>query len=107
MFFCACRPFQRQPVFQSDYVANLLEVQDQITFQHQLDDILLALDSDLEVRLAPEIKPGCEVRIKHGPLRGLVGFVENRSGVVQVFLRLDFINQAAAVRIEADNLELV
>lgn len=98
---------QRQRIYQSDYVANLLEVIDQELFERQLNDILLALETDLEVQLAPDIKPGCQVRIKTGPLRGVLGWVENRTGLVQVLLRLDFINQAAAVRIEADNLELV
>ncbi|MHB8521264.1 MAG: transcription termination/antitermination NusG family protein [Limisphaerales bacterium] len=97
---------QRPKVYQSDYVANLLEVTDQALFANQLRDILLALDTGLEVRLAPEIKAGCRVRIKSGPLRGVEGWVERRSGTVQVLLRLDFISQAAAVKIEADELEL-
>ncbi len=98
---------QRQKVYQSDYVANLLDVVDQALFEQQLGDILKALDTDLEVCLAPEIKAGCHVKIKSGPLRGIEGWVENRTGMVQVLLRLDFISQAAAVKMEADNLELI
>ncbi len=97
---------QRQTVYQSDYVANLLEVFDQALFEQQLNDILHALDTDLEVYLVPQIKPGMQVRIKTGPLRGQTGWVEQRTGLVEVLLRLDFIGQAAAVKIEADNLEL-
>lgn len=97
---------QRQTVYQSDYVANLLDVPDQQQFEQQLGDILKALDSDMEVCLAPEIKAGCRVKIKYGPLRGVEGLVERRSGKLQVLLRLDFINQAAAVTVEADQLEL-
>lgn len=97
---------QSQKVYQSDYVANLLEVIDQQLFEQQLNDILLALETDLEVRLAPLIKNGCRVRIKSGPLRGMEGLVESRVGVVQVLLRLDFIGQAAAVKMDADLLEL-
>lgn len=98
---------QRQRVYQSDYVANLLEVFDQAQFEAQLGSILRALDTELEVQLAPQITPGCQVRIKSGPLRGVVGWVEKRAGIVQVLLRLDFIGQAAAVTIDADELELV
>src|SRR6266496_4318834 len=43
----------RGKVIQSDYVANLLEVFDQDFFQRQLTDILRALETDLEIRLAP------------------------------------------------------
>ena len=97
----------RQKVFQSNYVANLLEVFDQAEFEKQLNDILMALDSDLEVCLAPTIKPGTKVKIRTGPLRGCEGFVESRKGMVEVYLRLDFIGQAAAVRVDAADLELI
>jgi transcription antitermination factor NusG len=97
---------QRQKVYQSDYVANLLDVPDQETFAHQLGDILQALETDLEVCLAPQITAGARVRIKSGPLRGLEGYVQERAGVTMVLLRLDFISQAAAVKIEATELEI-
>ena len=80
---------------------------DQESFARQLGDILLALDSDLEVRLAPQITEGSRVKIKSGPLRGLEGRVQERAGVTMVLLRLDFISQAAAVKIEATELELI
>lgn len=98
---------QRQKVYQSDYVANLLNVPDQAEFEQQLNDILLALDEEVDVRLAPTITPGVKVRIKSGPLQGVEGWVERRHGMVEVMLRLDFIGQAAAVKMDATILELV
>ena len=94
----------RNSVRQNDHVAKLLEVFDQETFQQQLQDILLALETNLEVRLAPSIGEGVRVRIKSGPLQGLEGWVERRYGMATVLLRLDFINRAAAVKIDADQL---
>jgi len=96
---------QKASVVQSDHVANVLDVFDQETFERQLEDILLALEQDLEVRLAPTIGEGMRVRIKGGPLRGVEGWVEQRYGRTTVLLRLDFISQAAAVKIDADLLE--
>ena len=96
----------RGKVLQSDYVANLLDVPDQAEFEAQLGAILVALEAEVEVHLAPTIVPGSRVRIRSGPLRGLEGFVEHRRGMVEVHLRLDFIGQAAAVRVDADSLEL-
>ena len=104
--FLRLEPWQRQKIFQSDYVANLLDVPDQAIFAAQLADILLSLESDLDIVLAPQIVAGARVKIISGPLRGLEGFVENRSGVTYVNLRLDFIGQAAAVKVEASELEL-
>ena len=86
-------------------MANLLDVFDQETFYQQLKDILLALDTDLDVRLAPAIGEGMRVRIRSGPLQGMEGWVEQRYGMTTVLLRLDFINQAAAVKVAADMLD--
>ena len=98
---------QRKTVMQSDYIANLLTVADQELFARQLEEILMAIESDMEVRLAPTIGEGMRVQIKSGPLRGLEGWVEHRRGPSVVLLRLDFIGQAAAVNVEAFELELI
>lgn len=98
---------QSDTVRQNDHVANLLHVFDQETFQRQLHDILTALQSNLGVRLAPSIGEGMRVRIKGGPLQGVEGWVEKRHGMTMVLLRLDFISQAAAVKMDADLLELI
>lgn len=97
----------RAKVLQSDHIANLLEIFDQDLFLRQLDEILRALETNLEIRLAPMIGEGARVQIKSGPLRGVEGWVEQRYGVNTVLLRLDFIGQAAAVKIEATELELI
>ena len=96
---------QKDSVRQSDHVANLLDVFDQETFYQQLKDILLALDTDLDVRLAPAIGEGMRVRIRSGPLQGMEGWVEQRYGMTTVLLRLNFINQAAAVKVAANMLD--
>ena len=105
--FLQMAPIRRQKIYQSKYVANLLDVADQATFLQQLGDILRALDTELEIVLAPEIGEGKQVRIKSGPLRGMDAWVEARYGMSTVLLRLDFIGQAAAVKVEATDLELI
>lgn len=98
---------QRGKVFHSDYVANLLDVPDQETLENQLREILAALDTNLEIQLCPVIGKGTKVKIKQGPLRGMEAWVEDRFGMSTVLLRLDFIGQAAAVKVDATDLELV
>ena len=105
--FMRLNPQDKQSVYQSDHVANVLEVVDQQLFEDQLGDILTALDSELEIFLAPQITAGARIKIKSGPLRGIEGIVEQRSGMTLVLLRLDFISQAAAVKIDASELELI
>ena len=94
-------------VLQNQYVANLLEPPDQFEFASQLQQILDALSSDSEVRLCPNIVEGQRVRIKLGPLRGIEGIVSLRQGALELQLRLDFIGQAAALKVDADQVEPV
>jgi transcription antitermination factor NusG len=96
----------RQKVAQNDCVARLLTVSDQDTFIRQLSEILKALETELEIILAPEIGVGQRVKIKSGPLQGLEAWVGQRYGFGTVLLRLDFIGQAAAVKVHASDLEL-
>ncbi len=97
---------QHDVVLQSNHLAALLKISDQELFIRQLDEINRALKTDLEIRLAPDIGEGQRVKIKAGPLRGVEGWVEKRHGVNTVLLRLDFIGQAAAVKMDASDLEL-
>ena len=103
--FVRILPDQKQSVVQSDHVARLLPVSDQELLTIQLDGILRVLSTDLNVYLVPEICTGSRVRIKAGPLRGVEGWVMLRAGVTTIHLRVDFIGQAAALQIEADQLE--
>lgn len=105
--FLRLLPHQRKKVFQSDYVANLLDVPDQQTFEQQLETILAALETDYEISALPHISVGKRVKIKSGALRGMEGYVEERMGKLLVLLRLEFIGQAAAVRVDASDLELI
>jgi len=97
----------RMMLVQNRYVANLLDIEDQEEFVGQLDAIYRALDARVEIQVCPEIKPGLQVRIKSGPLRGIEGWVESRAKLSDVHLRLDFIGQAVVAKIQADDLELV
>jgi len=98
---------QHRQLAQNEHVARLLTVYDQELFARQLDDILTALETELEIRVAPDIGPGRRVKIKAGPLQGMEAWVEERQGMLTVLLRLDFIGQAAAVKVPADQLEPV
>jgi transcriptional antiterminator RfaH len=100
-------PSQRQQLIQNEHVARVLTVYDQDLFEKQLRDILAALETELEIRVAPEIGTGQRVKITAGPLRGMEAWVQERQGMTTVLLRLDFIGQAAAVKVPADQLELI
>src|SRR5579863_5900628 len=54
---------KRRVVLQSDHLANLLEISDQGLFIRQLDEVMRALETNLEIRLAPTIGEGMRVKI--------------------------------------------
>lgn len=105
--FVQLQSSRRSSLTQNEHVARVLSVYDQESFERQLRDILAALETELEIRVAPEIGPGRRVKVKRGPLQGMEAWVEDRHGMTTVLLRLDFIGQAAAVKLPADQLELV
>jgi transcriptional antiterminator RfaH len=105
--FLRLKPHERKRVYQSDYVANLLDVPDQQTFQEQLEAILIALETEYEICALPHITAGKKVKITAGALRGMEGYVEDRQGKVLVLLRLDFIGQSAGVKVDAGDLEVI
>jgi transcription antitermination factor NusG len=53
----------------------------------------------------PELAVGQNVRIKAGPLTGLVGVLLRLSNSFRVVLTLDLIKQSVAVELEADDVE--
>ncbi len=97
----------RNIAMRSDYVANMLQVHDQEEFREQLGDILFALEQKMELHLEPTIGVGSRVLLKSGPLQGQEGWVEDRFGMTTVLLRLDFIGQAVAIKVEVGMLELI
>ena len=59
------------------------------------------------MRVAPAIGEGMRIRIKAGPLHGIEGWAGKYYGMTNALLRLGFINQAAAVKMDADSLDLI
>jgi transcription antitermination factor NusG len=94
-------------VAQNRHVARVLVPPDPEEFDRQLGDILVAVAAGLEIRPAPGVVAGVRVNIVSGPLRGLEGVVERRDEPMDVVLRLDFIGQAAAVRMLATDVEVM
>lgn len=89
------------------HVAKILTPPDQAEFEHQFGAILAALESECEIRLAPQVSPGERVQLTGGPLRGLEGRVLRREGMIEVVLWLDFLGQGAAVKVSAEELSLI
>jgi transcription antitermination factor NusG len=53
----------------------------------------------------PYLAIGQKVRIKSGPLAEMTGYLVRESGGLRVVLSVDLIRQAAAVEVDADDVE--
>jgi transcription antitermination factor NusG len=100
---------EAQPLFATGHLARLLSVQtfQALELEQQLNSIETALRHDVDLEFCPEIRSGIQVRIRYGVLRGTLAWVQERRGQTEVILRIDFIGQAAVLRLEADALEPV
>ena len=100
---------EAQPLFATGHVARFLSVQtfQALELEQQLNSIEAALRHNLDLEFCPEIRSGIQVRIRYGVLRGSLAWVQERRGQTEVILRINFIGQAAVLRLEADALEPV
>ncbi len=105
--FLLIDPADSRLVVQSKHVARLLTPPDQAEFAAQLHSILVAIQAGLQLVPVVQFKPGARVQITSGPLQGFEGTVERSTDHFEVILRLDFIGQAASVRIEPHEVELL
>ena len=96
-----------QKISQHNQVARVLVPPDMEEFHRQISDILKAIDSGIDLRPVSGIQPGVLVAITGGPLRGMEGLVERREGPLDVVLRLDFIGQAASIRMAQVDVEVL
>lgn len=104
--FLRAAPSLKQKVGQHDQVARVLVPVDMEEFHRQISDILKAVEAGIDLRPVSRIQPGVRVEITSGPLRGMEGLVERREDPLDVVLRLDFIGQAASVRLAAADVEV-
>ena len=104
--FFRCAPWLTRVVQQNQYVARVLYVPDQRTFEVQLEQIMCALQSGLLVVRDIRVDIGTLARIKAGPLVGISGKVVKIVHQAAVVLSLNFIGQGAAVLVDIADLEI-
>lgn len=88
-------------LWQNMRVANLLEVADQKTLVHQLEQVKRALDNQESLELFPHLEKGMKVMVRSGPMKGVEGYVNQVKNKTRIVLNIDFIQKAVAVEIDA------
>ena len=99
--FCVVTPVQKSEVRQNRYVANLLEVVDQVTLIEQLRQIDRALTTGDVVEVMPYLETGRRVIVTSGTMKGLEGLVLRVKGKTRVVINVDMIQQSVAVEVDS------
>lgn len=88
-------------------VARILPVPDQGRLEFELKQIRLALESGAALAPHPVLAKGAVVEVRVGPLRGLVGEVEDPTRPDRLVLRVRTLGQAVSLEIDAALLDVV
>ena len=106
MFFCGDDE-SRADVIQTNRVANIIEVPDQMSFLGELTQIEKALRAGVPISPHPYIKKGQWCRVIAGPLMGSEGIVQEIRNNVRLILQIDMLGQAASVEIDISLIEKI
>ena len=98
---------RKSRVYQQDLLARVITVEDETKFLRQLADVKLIVASGLELSLHPLIKRGSMVRVVSGPLRGLVGVVDDPANPKGIVLAVDVLQQGLHVRMPLADLQVL
>ena len=90
--------------YRTDRVAGILPVEDQRGFVRELAQVQRTIDSSVRVSLAPTFTAGQLVRVKRGPLMGLLSEVAQAKGQTIFVIWVRMFQQA--IRVELDELDL-
>jgi transcriptional antiterminator RfaH len=99
--------FARLEALRTDRLVQVLEVYDQETLVHDLRQIHQMLASGLTVLPEPVMPVGARVRVKTGPLMGIVGTVIRRGKRDHFVAVVQFLGRGATVELEDWQVERI
>jgi len=96
----------RQAVFHTDRLCAAHRVPQSVQFVDQIAAIEASIDAGLPIDVYPFAVVGKRVRVKAGPLAGVVGIIVARENITRLIIEVPMLGQNAAVPIDADLVEL-
>lgn len=97
--------FDRHRALSTNLISKTIEVEDGVGLAKDLRQIRRLIELGLPLPVEARLQPGCKVRIKSGPLRGVEGTIVNRQGENFLFVAVNFLQQGALVKIEDYDVE--
>jgi len=88
-------------------ICQVLQIPDQATFIHEIEQVDLALTQGGSIDLYPFAVIGRRCRVVRGPFIGIEGVITERLGPARLVLQVAILGQGAALEIDTDLLEPV
>ncbi len=107
VFLCCADEDHRLAALKTNRIVRFVEVPDQKQLVGELSAIRRLLQSRLAIDPYKSLRNGTRCRIRTGPLQGMEGKVERRSGRSRFVVEVTILGQGASVEIDADLLEPV
>ena len=95
----------KQRICETNRIVSILEVPDQNGFVNDLTQIWQAVASGIAIGEIVTYTPGRPVRIKTGPLEGLVGVIEETRSRMRLLLNVEAMNVALSVELDCEDVE--
>jgi transcription antitermination factor NusG len=90
----------RRRVWQSEYVARVLEVFDQEVILREMKNIRILLLASQNIQEHPFLQVGRRVRVVSGKLKGLEGFVETFRDKYRIVISVELFQQSVCLEID-------
>jgi transcription antitermination factor NusG len=98
-------PQDRVTALTTNCVANCLEVPKQAQFLAELRQIQRVITAGVDLTPEGQIEPGDVVRVKSGPMLGVIGTVIERRGQKRLLVQVNFLQQGASVELRDLDVE--
>jgi len=95
---------ERLRVLNTNRVAGLLKVSDQVRLLRDLQRVYRVLDLGAPITAESRLEPGTSVTVRHGPLAGMTGTVVKAAGGFKFIVSVDFISRGLSVLMDGASL---
>jgi transcriptional antiterminator RfaH len=97
----------RYRALQTNLISSTLEVPNSAELLQDLRQIHRLIELGAPLTVEARLQPGTRVRIKNGPLEGILGVILKREGNSFIQVAVNFLQQGASVRLEDFQVEQI
>lgn len=105
--FCVVNTAKKQTLLISGYTVSFIKVPLQEELLEELINIRLSTQPKVEMKSALWLSEGLKVEIIKGPLKGVIGIVENHTKLNEVRLQVNILRQAVMVKLDPKDLKII